>query len=80
MLYSQRYIYQNGKNTCWTETRSPGWVLLPQGVSKKNLTKKKAMEPNAAGPWRIKTTYYYEDQYLGYSYQYEIPLLKTLLY
>lgn len=80
LLYSQRYIYQNGKNTCWTETRSPGWVLLPKGISKKDLTKKKAMEPNAAGPWRIKTTYYYEDQYLGYSYQYEIPLLRTLLY
>lgn len=80
LLYSQRYIYQNGKNSCWTQTRSPGWVLLPQGISKNKLTKKKAMEANAAGPWRIKTTYYYEDQYLGYSYQYEIPLLKTLLY
>ncbi len=63
----------------WAQTRSPGWVLLPQGIKKKDLTKKTAMEPNAAGPWRIKTSFYYKDHYVGHTYQYENQLLKDLL-
>lgn len=70
---------KDGKDVYWAQTRSPGWVLLPQGIKKKKLTKKRAMEPNAAGPWRIKTSFYYKDQYVGHSYQYENQLLKDLL-
>lgn len=76
---SQRTV-DNGKELYWTQTRSPGWVLLPQGVTKKDLTKERAMEPNAAGPWRIKNTFYYKDRYVGHSYQYENQILKELLH
>lgn len=73
-------FFQSWENAYWTQERSPGWVFLPKGISKKKLTQKKAMEPNAAGPWRIKTTFYYKDHYVGYSYQYENLLLKDLLH
>lgn len=73
-------FFQSWENAYWTQERSPGWVFLPKGISKKKLTQKKAMEPNAAGPWRIKTTFYYKDHYVGYSYQYENMLLKDLLH
>lgn len=76
-LCSQQGIFKNEENTCWLEARSPGWVLLPQGISMEKLTSKTTTEANVAGPWRIKTSYYYEGQYLGYSYQYENPLLKN---
>lgn len=76
---SQEYLLYNWRNAKWTESRSAGKVLLPQEASVNDLTEKTAMEPNAAGPWRIMDKYYYQDQYVGHSCQYEKPLLKQLL-
>lgn len=69
-LDSQPNTYRSWKNASGLKARFPGWVLLPQGISAADLEKKKTMEPNAVGPWRMKTSYFYEDQYVGYSYQY----------
>ncbi len=57
-------------DACGLKALFPGWTLLPADISAKDLTTKKAMEPNTAGPWRLKTSYYYKDHYVGYSYQY----------
>ncbi|MCI9099456.1 MAG: D-alanyl-D-alanine carboxypeptidase [Lachnospiraceae bacterium] len=78
-LISQEYLFYHWKNAKWTETHSPGKVLLPREASTSDLTEKTAMEPNIAGPWRIASMYYYNGQYVGHSYQYENPLLKQLL-
>lgn len=78
-LSSQEYLLYNWRNAKWTETRSPGKVLLPQNASVADLDEKTAMEPNTAGPWRIMNMYYYNGQYVGHSCQYEKPLLKQLL-
>lgn len=71
-------FYSDLKDACWLRSYTPGWVLLPQGISTNDLEKKKATEPNAVGPWRIKTSYYCGGQYMGYSYQYEDQLLRSL--
>lgn len=78
-LSSQQYLFYDWRDARWTETRSAGKVLLPLGNDLADLAEETVMEPNAVGPWRIKTAYYYEDKCVGYSYQYEIPLLRELL-
>lgn len=78
-LTSQEYLFYNWRNAKWTEARSRGKVLLPSEASLPDLTEETAMEPNAAGPWRINSMYYYNEHYVGHSCQYEKLLLKQLL-
>lgn len=72
VLESQKSIHRGLGYADGLQAHFPGWVLLPQSISAAEIEKKKTMEPNAAGPWRMKTSYYYKDCYVGYSYQYAL--------
>lgn len=77
LLPSQSNILKSKVNFCATK-KGYGWVLVPSDVEVKDLTMKKAMERNAAGPWREVTTYYYNNWRVGRSYKYELPVLREL--
>lgn len=71
-LESPQDIFRSWESANVLEAYAPGWVLLPADIAVDRLQKEKAMEPNAAGPWRMKTSYYYQDRYVGYAYQYAL--------
>ena len=78
-LPSEKYILKNGGDTFPFYYLRNVYVTVPTGTDVSALTTKQALLPNAAGPLRQKTKYYYQDQAVGWSIQYERNILSDLL-
>lgn len=78
-LPSEKYILRNGGDTFPFYAERNAYVSVPVGTDVSQLTTKQALLDNAAGPKRLKTKYYYNDQAVGWGIQYERNILTDLV-
>lgn len=79
MLSGEKYLLKNCGNTSPFPYIRNVYVTVPTGTRVKSLKKKEALLFNAAGPYRIKSKYYFNGQMVGWGMQYEKEILSDLL-
>ncbi|MDO5136403.1 MAG: D-alanyl-D-alanine carboxypeptidase family protein [Eubacteriales bacterium] len=78
-LPCERYLLKNGGNTYPFYYTADAQVTLPAGVDVSALEKRQTLLSNAAGPLRLKSSYYLNGQPVGFGIQYERKVLPDLL-
>ena len=79
MLPCEKYILNNGGNTYPFYYQRRVYVTVPKGTNVKKLAKRQAILPNAVGPLRLKSKYYYNGNMVGWGMQYERYISSDLL-
>lgn len=78
-LPSEKYILKNCGNTFPFYYQRRVYVTVPVGTDVSKLAKRQAVLFNSAGPLRMKSKYYYNNQMVGWGMQYERSILSDLL-
>ncbi len=79
MLPCEKYVLNSGGNTYPFFATRAFYATVPKGTKLRKLTKKQALLPNAAGPLRLKSKYYFNGCAVGWAMQYQREILSDLL-
>lgn len=79
-LPSEKYILKDGGDIFPFYSLRNVYVSVPKGTDVSALTTKQDLLPNAAGPLRLRTRYYYHKHTVGWGVQYERNILSDLLH
>lgn len=78
-LPSEKYLLNNNGDTFPFYSYRNTYVLVPTGTKKRDLTTKKEHLLNEPGSLRLQTSYYFNDQFVGWGIQIERDILSDLL-
>ena len=78
-LPSEKYLLEDCGTLCPFYYTRAVYVTVPKGTDVATLEKQQAAASNAAGPLYLKSSYYYNGQYVGWGTQYESTILPDLL-
>ena len=79
ILPCEKYLLNNCGNTYPFYYQRRVYVTVPTGTNVTKLAKRQAVLPNAVGPLRLKSKYYYNGNMVGWGMQYERDISSNLL-
>lgn len=79
LLPAQKELVKTGPEGCIFPYRKSVTVTVPTGTNREDITREASLLENTAGPYRIKSKYYFHDHQVGFGMQYETQVFRNII-